>query len=112
MIKYMGDPVDEECLLKVHNITHIKLYKLKANAVNRRFYIDGNEYLIVDDAKRLENQKEPKNLMFTISKGNRKYSNLKTKEVSVFVERGFSMISNATIKTGSAVINGWLVERE
>lgn len=107
MITYMTEPVNVECLLKAHKTTIFKLNSFINTAEEGLFMIDDNEYRVIAD-----HIKQKKRSSYTISKGDKEFPGLAPKEVSFYVGRGVSVVSNKTIKTGSAMINGWLVERE
>ena len=106
-IKYMSDIVTEDALMKQHNLTWIEAYKLKSNNIGGSFILDGLEYFV---GKAKKNHKTRS--LYTISKGKEKYTELVPKEVEWHIKRFGSVISSKTIKTGSAMINGWFVERE
>lgn len=109
IIKFSKEEVKIIDIQRRHNLSYMDVYKLKCNNVRGSFTLDGLEY----DVEEFKSKKDKKPRSFyTISKGDIKYTELVPKEVSSYVGRCGSMISNKTIKTGSAVINGWLVERE
>ncbi len=109
MITYMTEVVSEKDLMREHNLTWMEVYKLRSNNVGGSFILDELEYKVPAYDPTI---KHTKRSYYTISKGDVKYTRLAPKEVTFYTGKAGSTISGKTIKTGSAMLNGWLVERE
>jgi hypothetical protein len=125
MIKYMKEPVTEECLLKAHNITWVELYKIKAEAIDNEFTLDDNLYELTGEDSYEYKQKElkraarekkkqqihTKHPKYNISKGEKHHNGLTAKIAGIIIERTVATLYERTRVKNVVDINGWVVEK-
>lgn len=108
-LEYMNEPVDENCLIKAHNITPTDLYELKLqNEKIGKFTIDGLEYKIIKPEILPKTERTYIKVKFTCNGK----TGLSSSQVTNIVGMSRTWICTKTKKTGEAKLKGYLITRE